>query len=359
MSQNFVLFGALGDLSLRKLFPAWYQLERSGLLEKNLRILGVAREGLSKSQFQEKIVESIKHRALSRDYDDKVCKRLIEKVDYFQLDFQTIEGYQQLKSIIISGAESSIYYLATSPNISQAICENLHRADAIKDNTRIVVEKPVGHNLESSKIINDKLASYFSEEQIYRIDHYLGKEAVQNLVALRFGNSILSSQWSQKSIEYVEITVAESIGIEGRWSYYDDVGQMRDMVQSHLLQLLCLVAMEPPEKLNAENIRDKKEQVLQALKPITVNNVSDSLLRGQYCDGQNSEGFMPGYLNEADAKEQSETETFVCIRAEVANWRWSGTPFYLRTGKRLPEKVTEVVIHFKPDTHFIFHSDQN
>ena len=168
----------------------------------------------------------------------------------------------------------------------------------------------------------------------------------------------MSSQWSQKSIEYVEITVAESIGIEGRWSYYDDVGQMRDMVQSHLLQLLCLVAMEPPEKLNAENIRDKKEQVLQALKPITVNNVSDSLLRGQYCDGQNSEGFMPGYLNEADAKEQSETETFVCIRAEVANWRWSGTPFYLRTGKRLPEKVTEVVIHFKPDTHFIFHSDQ-
>jgi glucose-6-phosphate 1-dehydrogenase len=357
-AQYFVLFGSLGDLSLRKIFPAWYQLECAGLLGKSLKILGVARDEMSKDQFQQKIIDALKFRVPSEHFEEDVCKRLVGRIDYFQLDFQKATGYQQLKHTIKDCGVQIIYYLATSPNISEAVCDNLYKTGAITNSSRIVVEKPIGHNLTSSKVINDKLASYFNEEQIYRIDHYLGKETVQNLIALRFGNSILSSQWNHNSIEYVEITAAESVGIEGRWSYYDDVGQMRDMIQSHLLQLLCLVAMEPPAKLNAQSIRNKKEQVLQALVPISENNVSTSLIRGQYCDGQSLEEVAPGYLNEIDAKSQSETETFICIRAEIANWRWSGTPFYLRTGKRMPEKVTEIVIHFKADSHFIFDSDQ-
>jgi glucose-6-phosphate 1-dehydrogenase len=216
-----------------------------------------------------------------------------------------------------------------------------------------VIEKPIGRDYESSQKINNKLADYFEEDRIYRIDHYLGKETVQNLIALRFANSILSNLWNSKNIEYVEITAAETIGIEDRWGYYDGVGQMRDMLQSHLLQLLCLVAMEPPNHLNSLNVRYEKEQVLKALEPIT-----DNIIRAQYVDGEVSGKSVPGYLNEEGGSAQSDTETYICMRAEISNWRWSGTPFYLRTGKRLANKVTEIVIHFKPDQHFIFDKDQ-
>tara|TARA_B100000780_G_scaffold273772_1_gene237778 strand:- start:162 stop:1208 length:1047 start_codon:yes stop_codon:yes gene_type:complete len=221
-----------------------------------------------------------------------------------------------------------------------------------------VVEKPIGHDLESSKLINDKFALYFNESQIFRIDHYLGKETVQNLIALRFANPLFESQWNQQFINYVEISVAEDVGIEGRWGYFDKAGQMRDMVQNHLLQLLCMVAMDPPAQLTASSIRDEKVKVLRALKSINKDKISSQLVLGQYADGQFKQKPAPGYLNEPDANTNSSTETFIALRANIANWRWTGTPFYLRTGKRMASKVTEIIIHYKSNNHYIFDPDQ-
>ena len=357
-TQVFVLFGATGDLSLRKIFPAWYQLQRAGLLAPTLKILAVGRNQSTSEQFRQKVSSALATFAPQSQKDIDTCQSLIDRIDYIQLELLESSDYIKLKSAVESAGAVATYYLATPPSLIEPICENLNKVGAVISTSKIVAEKPIGCDLASSKAINDKLAHYFDESQIYRIDHYLGKETVQNLIALRFGNSILANQWSHKNIDYVEITAVESVGIEDRWGYYDDVGQMRDMIQGHLLQLLCLVAMEPPAQLNAQSIRNEKEQVLQALRPISSGNIPDNVIRGQYGDGQCADGFVPGYLNEVGAKFQSETETFICIRAEIDNWRWSGTPFYLRTGKRMSEKITEIVVHFKPDPHHIFDADQ-
>ena len=357
-STSFVLFGVLGDLSLRKLMPAWYYLERSGLLDDSLRILGVARQDITREQFQKKIIDSFNLYVPGEYLDDDVCNKLIKRINYCSCDLNNHDDYRKLKQSLNDWNKPISYYLAIPPDLFEAVCDGLYNIQILTKNSRIVVEKPIGYSLESSRDIHDKLLKHFNESQIYRIDHYLGKETVQNLIALRFANSLFSSQWNSKSIEYIEITAAESVGIEGRWDYFDGVGQMRDMVQSHILQLLCLIAMEPPSRLDDESIRNEKVKVLKALQPLTENNISKSFIRAQYDDGQILGEAKPGYLNEKGANSKSKTETFVAIKAEIANWRWSGTPFYIRTGKRMTGKVTNIVIHFKSDAHFIFDQDQ-
>ena len=357
-SKSFILFGALGDLSLRKLMPAWYYLEHSGMLDDSLKILGVTKQEITKAQFQKKITDALNLYVSKEFLDVEVCNKLINKIEYCCCDLQNPDEYQKLNSSLSDWQKPYAFYLAISPKLFEAVCDGLDSIKILTGESRIIVEKPIGYSLESSREINDKLSNYFSEPQIYRIDHYLGKETVQKLIALRFSNSLFSSQWSSKSIEYIEITAAESVGLEDRWEYFDEVGQMRDMVQSHLLQLLCLIAMEPPSGLNDESIRFEKVKVLKALKPLTEDSISDSLVRAQYGDGDVLGNKKPGYLNEEGAKPQSETETFVCARVEIENLRWLGVPFYIRTGKRMATKTTKIVVHFKSDGHFVFDKDR-
>ena len=355
ISQDFVLFGSLGDLSLRKLLPSFYHLESAGFLDKSLSIHCVIRDDNETNKFYEKLKESIQNHVKEDCYSGDIFNkfRFVSRINCIGLDLKDPSGYKKLKQSLPKNGSATSYYFALPPSMIELVCDNLNDNGIINKESKIVIEKPIGIDYKSAKNVNDKLAKYFDEEQIYRIDHYLGKETVQNLIALRFANSIFASQWNSKCIEYVEITAAETIGIEGRWGYYDDVGQMIDMVQSHLLQLLCLVAMEPPNELNALNMRHEKERVLKALSPI-----KDDIIRAQYVDGKVLGESVPGYLEEDGANTESETETYICMRAEISNWRWSGTPFYLRTGKRLAEKATQIIIHFKSDQHFIFDQDQ-
>ncbi|MCA1767426.1 MAG: glucose-6-phosphate dehydrogenase, partial [Idiomarina sp.] len=247
-----------------------------------------------------------------------------------------------------------IFYLATPPALYSTICSGLSKQGLTKQPARVILEKPIGHNLASSQDINRSVAEHFEENQVYRIDHYLGKETVLNLLALRFANALFSSNWDNSAIDHIQITAAEQVGVEGRWGYYDDAGQLRDMVQNHLLQVLSLIAMEPPSKLDADSIREEKLKVLKALRPIDESNCQETTVRGQYHSGFVADQRVPGYLEEDGAKSNSQTETFVALKVNIDNWRWSGVPFYLRTGKRLPEKRSEVVITFKRQPHNIF-----
>lgn len=354
-----VLFGALGDLAQRKLMPALYQLHKAGLLKEGCQILGLSREAGSTEQFQEKCAASLKRFLSKADHQAEVIASFLQRLTYLSLDFNHAEGYEGItKWLAASPHESLILYYATPASLYAPISTHLHTLGAISKRTRVVVEKPIGHDHQSSTLINDQLAKHFTESQIYRIDHYLGKETVQNLIALRFANSLFESQWNHNHISHVEITVAEAVGIEGRWGYFDKAGQLRDMVQNHLIQLLCLIAMDPPSDLSADSIRDEKVKVLKALKPLSAEQMAMYLVRGRYakgiCDGQ----VVPGYLEEEGANQDSSTETFVAFKAEIANWRWAGVPFYMRTGKRLPEKLSQIVIHFKPAAHYLFDQDQ-
>ena len=358
LSHSFVLFGALGDLSLRKLMPALYQLEHAQLLSPQLAIMAVARSPISCTELKQRIEHTLNQYIGADQIDLNSLSRLLKRLSYCQVDLTQGKDYLALEQALSSWHPQVTYYLATPPNLYKNICQHLHQASALNELSRIVVEKPIGHNLASSQSINDTLALYFDEGQIFRIDHYLGKETVQNLIALRFANPLFENQWNNQYIDYVEISVAEEVGIEGRWGYFDKAGQMRDMVQNHLMQLLCLVAMDPPSKLDANSIRDEKVKVLRALKPINQEAIDRHLVLGQYTDGQINQKPAPGYLNEPDANPSSSTETFIAIRAEIANWRWTGTPFYLRTGKRMASKVTEIIIHYKANSHYIFDPDQ-
>ena len=358
LSNSLVLFGALGDLSLRKLMPALYQLEQAQLLSADLNIMAVARSPISTSELKQRIEHTLNQYVGAEHLHLDAMSRFLQRLNYCQVDLTQAQDYIALKQKLSLWHTQITYYLATPPSLYQDICLHLHGANAINQQSRIVVEKPIGHDLESSKLINDKFALYFNESQIFRIDHYLGKETVQNLIALRFANPLFESQWNQQFINYVEISVAEDVGIEGRWGYFDKAGQMRDMVQNHLLQLLCMVAMDPPAQLTASSIRDEKVKVLRALKSINKDKISSQLVLGQYADGQFKQKPAPGYLNEPDANTNSSTETFIALRANIANWRWTGTPFYLRTGKRMASKVTEIIIHYKSNNHYIFDPDQ-
>jgi len=352
--ESFVLFGALGDLSVRKLIPAWYYLERDDMLNDSLQILGVGRLELTKPEFQEKVNDALTTYVSAEYLDANIVSRLLKRFNYCCCDLEDFHSYQELTSSINKWSKPVAYYLAISPKLFESVFDGLNSSKIITSSCRIIVEKPIGYDLESSKEINAKLLKHFDESQIYRIDHYLGKETVQNLIALRFANSLFSSQWNSKNVDYVEITAAESVGIEDRWGYFDGMGQLRDMVQSHLLQLLCLITMEPPNELSNQGIRSEKVKVLEALKPLNQDNIKSNFVTGQYITGDNK----AGYINEQGADEKSETETFVSIKVEILNWRWTNVPFYLRTGKRMKNKTTQIVIHFKSDGHYIFDQDR-
>ncbi|QJD71048.1 glucose-6-phosphate dehydrogenase [Marinobacterium sp. LSUCC0821] len=355
---DFVLFGAKGDLAMRKLFPALFQLDKANLLNPKSKIIGVARTEHDQAGFVEAVKETLDRFLKAGEMSDAEWQRFAARLDYVQVDMTKPEDFKKI-SAKLDASRVMVNYLATPPSVFGDICKNLSSAELINEQTRIVLEKPIGHDLASSKVINDTVATYFKEDRIYRIDHYLGKETVQNLLALRFANNLFGSQWHNSAIDHVQITVSETVGLEGRWSYYDKVGQMRDMVQNHLLQLLCMVAMNPPSKLDADSIRDEKVRVLKALHPITSENVTKRAVRGQYAAGSINGSAVVGYAQEDGAqKANSNTETFVSLRVNVDNWRWAGVPFYLRTGKRMPAKMTEIVIVYKNNPHFIFDPKQ-
>jgi len=351
--SEIVIFGALGDLSRRKLLPALYQLDNAGLLNEESRILGVARQETSPEAFVELVLENLTN-FISEELNKETLERFLKRLVYQKLDFLDTDSYKDLAKTLRGGHDTRVYYFSTPPAIYGDIGKGLNEASLITAEDRVVMEKPIGHCLESSKVINDQVSQYFDENQIYRIDHYLGKETVLNLLVLRFANSLFTTNWDRNSIDHVQITVAESVGLEGRFSFYDGAGQMRDMVQNHLLQILSLLAMEPPADLSADSIRDEKLKAIKALVPITRLNVKEKTVRGQYADGFLNGVPVPGYRNEEGANKQSTTETFVAIKAEIDNWRWSGVPFYLRTGKRMPAKHSEIVVHFKKQPHNLF-----
>ena len=356
MSNNIdlVIFGARGDLAKRKLFPALYQLDKSGLLADSVRIAGVAREDMDSVSFIKQMHESLQATLPEADWDDTVWKKFSQRLQYIRIDFSQKKQFAALKEWSLEN-RTMIYYMATPPSIFGSICKHLNDADCVGKTSRIVLEKPIGHDLQSSQEVNDTVGRYFPERNIYRIDHYLGKETVQNLLALRFANRMINSQWDNSCIDHVQITAAETVGIEGRWSYYDKVGQLRDMVQNHLLQLLSMVAMEPPNSLEADEIRAEKIKLLRALSPINSDNVLDQAVRGQYSAGWVAGDPVVGYMEEEGCSgDSSNNETFVALKVYIDNWRWNGVPFYLRTGKRMKEKVTQVVITYKDNPHSLF-----
>jgi glucose-6-phosphate 1-dehydrogenase len=350
---DLIIFGATGDLSARKLFPALFQLNAVGLLPDDLRIAAVARQHQDSAAFQNELRAKMT-RYMRQDIDDGAWQAFSERIAYLTADFSEPRAFEGLQAWLDDG-RMNLFYLATPPSLFAPICAQLSSDGCLNGPRRIVLEKPIGEDLATSGEVNETIGRYFDEQDIYRIDHYLGKETVQNLLVLRFANRFINSQWDQSCIDHVQITVAEKVGIEGRWTYYDGVGQLRDMVQNHLMQLLCLVAMEPPNSLEAESIRDEKVKIVKALRPLDVASIKDHVVRGQYSQGVIGGQSVPGYLDEDGCQSpESDTETFVAIKAYVDNWRWSGVPFYLRTGKRMPDKVTEIIIQYKALPHHIF-----
>ncbi|RUR11652.1 glucose-6-phosphate dehydrogenase [Legionella sp. km772] len=349
---DLILFGCLGDLSCRKLLPALYQLECADLLHSDTQIIACAKEILSTEDYKTLIKNKIQD-FIPNNIDEHFWQRFSNKLTYCRVDVTDTADFKKLKTYLNPEQRTLISYFAIAPSLYTHACEGLFQAGLTQYPARVVLEKPIGDSLGSSQKINDMVGQYFSEEQIYRIDHYLGKETVLNLLVLRFANSIFSANWDNQGIEKVEITVAEEIGVEGRWDYYNKAGQVKDMLQNHLLQILSLIAMEPPLSLSAENIATEKLKVLKSLRPINLNNVHDHSLRAQYTSNEIKGKKLPGYLEEGSFVE-SNTETLVAIKAFIDNWRWSGVPFYLLTGKRLPKKQSKVVIHFKSQPFNIF-----
>lgn len=342
---DLVIFGAKGDLTRRKLLPSLYQLEKYGKLPKQTKILGVGRADWDQAAYTE-VAKDALTTFMTESLDESIWQRFSQRLNFHKLDVNDIAGFNLLKDKL-EKSHPAIFYFAMHPNAFGTICQGLAEAGLNQAQNRIVMEKPLGFDLQSSKEINDSVAKFFSESQVYRIDHYLGKESVLNLLALRFANPVFASLWDRNSIDHVEITVAEQVGIEGRWGYFDKAGQMRDMVQNHLLQILTMIAMSPPANLEDNSLRREKIAVLNALRAINKANIREKVVRGQYTAGFVNGINVPGYLEEDGANKQSNTETFVAIRVDIDNWRWAGVPFYLRTGKRLPSKCSEVVVYFK------------
>jgi glucose-6-phosphate 1-dehydrogenase len=346
--ERLVIFGATGDLAARMLLPSLYFLDADGLLPEGLKIIGSARSDLSKAKFSEHVHDILKKRA--DGLTDEVWTRFKARLDYCKADVTSGAGMKPLGAHI-EGA-STMFFLALSPSLYGAVCKALDESGLACGECRIVLEKPLGHDLESSKKINAEVAAVFDEDRVFRIDHYLGKETVQNLIALRFANTLFEPLWNNLAIDHVQITVAETEGVGDRWPYYDEYGALRDMVQNHMMQLLCLVAMEPPPDAGADSIRDEKVKVLKSLKPFTRAMAHQQSVRGQYKSGVVEGKQVKSYAEERGGP--TNTETFVALRAEIENWRWAGVPFYLRTGKRLPERRTQIVVQFKALPHLIF-----
>jgi glucose-6-phosphate 1-dehydrogenase len=355
MSFDLVLFGGTGDLTWRKLMPALFQAFRHGKLPSGGRILAVARDERSDEEYRAFIKERFTEVESSKQPNDQEFARFAQLLHYRRMDLSKPEHYAGLKQWLQSGgADTTVMYLATSPHLFTVICEQLGAAGLNGPQVRVVLEKPLGHDLASAQEINRAVGSVFSEQQAFRIDHYLGKPAVQNLMALRFGNALFEPLWRRQSIANIEITLAESLGVGTRGDFYDRTGALRDMIQSHALQLLTMVAMEPPSSNDADAIRDEKLKVLRSLKPFDDETVARDVVRGQYRAGFAEGQPVPGYREEAKVPSDSRCETFVALRAEVQNWRWAGVPFYLRTGKRLAARDAQIVVNFQPTPHDIF-----
>ncbi len=356
---DLILFGGTGDLSLRKLLPSMYRAFIENELPEKSRILVCSRKQKDFNDLPTIIETAFKKFITDGDFDKNQFKKFIQLIVPTLVDVVNYDkGWDNLKKQFKNRSDvARIFYLAIIPNIYGDCCKNIAKAQLVSKNSRVVVEKPIGYDQESAEAINDTIASHFAEEQIYRIDHYLGKETVQNLLALRFSNSLFENFWDAKSIDHVQISINEQVGLEGRAGFYDGAGAMRDMVQNHLLQLLSLVTMESPNNMNANNIRTEKIKVLQALRPITNEEVKKYTVRGQYVAGNVDGELQSGYLEElfnSSEKTNSQTETYVAISAKIDNWRWANVPFYLRTGKRLTRRSAEIVIQFKEISHNVF-----
>jgi len=346
-----VLFGGGGDLAVRMLLPSLYFLEHDGLLPEGLKIIGAARTDEDRAAYLDRIRPSIETKARADDvWSEAVWKTLSGRIDYMALDATNPDSLKPLKAAVGDGPVTS--FLAVSPSLYARIVTAMKTAGLAEPEDRVVLEKPVGRDLKSFLEIDDAVAHAFPESQVFRIDHYLGKETVQNLIALRFGNAIFEPLWNNLTVDHVQITVGETVGVGDRWPYYDEYGALKDMLQNHMLQLLCLVAMEPPSDLDPDSVRNEKVKVLRSLRRITPEEVDRVTVRGQYVGGT-VEGRAAASYDE-ERGQASDTETFVAIRADIDNWRWAGVPFFMRTGKRLPEKRTEIVIQFKPVPHSIF-----
>lgn len=350
---DLIIYGALGDLSTRKLLISLYRLDKANLLEPDTQIVGIDLHDKKNEDFKQVARESLEY-YLNDEIAPDVWSTYSSRLVYLQIDLTQLDQYEKLKSVIDPSRKVMVNYFSVAPFLFKPICQGLAQSGVLNSEARVVMEKPLGHDLKSSQEINDAFAEVFKEQQIFRIDHYLGKETVLNLLALRFANSIFTSNWDHNTIDSVQITVAEEVGIEGRWQYFDQTGQSCDMLQNHLLQILTFIAMEPPANLEAKNIRREKIKILEALRPITQQNVSKTTVRGQYSAGFLKGKEVPGYLDEEGANTASTTETFVALRVDIDNWRWADVPFYLRTGKRMHNKRTEIVINFKQLPHNIF-----
>ena len=357
MSFDLVLFGGTGDLAWRKLMPALFQAFRHGTLPEGGRIIGVARDSHSDAQYRALIRSRFDEVDLAKRPTAEEFDRFAALLHYIRMDLSQPSDYAQLAAALRERkADTVVMYLATAPSLFTVACEQLAAAGLNSPETRIVLEKPLGHDLASNREINDVVRRAFSERQIFRIDHYLGKPSVQNLFALRFGNSLFEPLWRRETIANIQITMAEDLGVEKRGAFYDSTGALRDMVQNHALQLLCAVAMEPPINAHADAIRDEKLKVLRSLKPWTAQTLSQHVVRGQYGEGMAGGESVPAYRDEPGVDPESSTETFVALRTEIANWRWAGVPFYLRTGKRLAARDAHIVINFRAAPHAIFKS---
>ena len=355
MSFDLVLFGGTGDLTWRKLMPALFQAFRHGKLPAGGRILAVARDERTDTEYRDYIREKFAGVDEAKQPNADEFARFAELLHYRRMDLSQPEHYQGLKQWVDArGADTVVLFLATSPNLFPAICGQLGAAGLNGPHVRVVLEKPLGHDLASAQEINRIVAGAFREEQALRIDHYLGKPAVQNLMALRFGNALFEPLWRRESIANIQITLAESIGVGTRGDFYDQTGALRDMIQNHALQLLTMIAMEPPPANEADAIRDEKLKVLKSLKPFTRESVARDVVRGQYKAGTVGGQAVVGYLDEAKVPAHSHCETFVALRTEVQNWRWAGVPFYLRTGKRLAARDSQIVVNFRDVPHPIF-----
>lgn len=361
-----IIFGASGDLTYRKLIPALYSLRIQDMLPARFKVLGISRSDISNEDFRDKLKKGIISFSGESDFSEGMMNSFTGDLSYFPLDTSSPPEYEKLRSHLDGfNSESGtggnyIFYLATPPSLYTVISGSLARVGLLNQSSgfrRIIFEKPFGYDLDSCRDLNGKLHELLAEEQIYRIDHYLGKETVQNLLVTRFSNGMFEPLWNRNYVNYVEITSSESIGVENRGGYYDSAGALRDMVQNHLLTMVGLTAMESPSSMNPDAIRNEILKVFQSFQPIGEDEVEKYVIRGQYTGSRVRGECLSGYRTEKGVDPNSRTETYVAIKFFINNWRWGGVPFYIRTGKRLPTRVTEIVIHFKPTPHFLFHID--
>ncbi len=357
MSFDLVIFGGTGDLAWRKLLPALFQAFRHGSLPEGGRIVGVGRDDMTSEAYRTLIKSRFDAVEPTKRPNTEEFDRFAANLFYLRMDLSKPEYYVSLAEMLNArNADTVVMYVATAPGLFTTVCEQIAAAGLNGPKTRVVLEKPLGHDLASNRAINETVRRVLTENQVFRIDHYLGKPSVQNLFALRFGNSLFEPLWRREHIANIQITIAEDLGVESRGAFYENTGALRDMVQNHALQLLCAIGMEPPINAHADAIRDEKLKVLRALKPWTAETLQNHVVRGQYSAGTINGQAVPGYKQETGVSPDSQTETFVALRCEIANWRWAGVPFYIRTGKRLGARDASIVINFRPAPHAIYQS---